>query len=338
MKKNLLLALVAASLLSACNKESISEIRFEATLEPSAEKVIMNQDGALSWVDGDCVRLVGAGNGATGTHFEIASAAQGRAHLHQIDELDDDHKFYKYPRYHAMYPVVRDNREINIYNKYSDDNPCFRVDMSFAEQSVSDQQYHDPSALRCVGWANSSTTDGNVKVVNLQFRNCVSMLQVTIADGYNDIYQIKVTSDRDATNPTNHARLAGKALVYARDGGTNLATKFQDSDADYDTEAAHTVTLRKADANSALTPGTYRIIIWPDYYNPGNDANSQPGVYTNSTTKTNVTITPCDANGAAINGYGSYTVASYSFARNTIYPVGTFPKTNQTAQKASIFH
>lgn len=89
-------------------------------------------------------------------------------------------------------------------------------------------------------------------------------------------------------------------------------------------------------------PGEYYIAIWSDYYNATNVTSTpsmEPTAYAHCTTKKNVTITPCDASGTAIEGYGSYTVDSYSFFRNTIYPVGTFPKqSNKGGKEVSIFH
>lgn len=164
----------------------------------------------------------------------------------------------------------------------------------------------------------------------MQFHNCMALLKCTIAEGCTNICQLNVTADNDG------APIGGHAWVSSCDAGVNLVNNYGSAPLD----RKWAITLKKQD-NMALTPGEYYIAIWSDYYNSTSTSRSpsmNTSAYANHTTKKNVTITPCDASGTAISGYGSYTVNEYSFFRNTIYPVGTFPKTAASSKEASIFH
>lgn len=324
--KILALAIAAIFVLAGCQREE-GEVVFEASFanDNNAEKIAMTSAGFLSWEAGDRVRIT---DRFSGTVFEVAfDNHNNKAHLHQVEELNQSHTYRNSNDFYALHPGT--DLQSNNYITNSA-NVHYLVNSLSDQQLVSDARHYDKNWLVCTacnkGSANPST---GVRTVQLEFHNCMALLKCTIATGCTNIYQLQVSADNSG------ARLGGDAWVSACDAGVNLVYDYRVENRTY------TITL-KHESNIALAPGDYYIAIWSDYYNAQNTANTTPSSdmsgYASHTTKTNVTITPCDASGAAISGYGSYTVASYSFARNTIYPVGTFPKTNNSAKNASIFH
>lgn len=333
MKKALLLVFAALITLAACNKED-GEVIFEATLANNHAKITMDAQNRLSWEAGDLVRLGYLGHS---TVFEVAFDNQeNRAHLHQKYENDDKHVYRNAKEIYALYPG---DSNLNINNTITYDttkNKFYKVNSLGTVQLVSDSCHYDRRWLVCTATHKESNipASGN-RTVKLVFHNCMALLKCTIDEGCTNIYQLKVTAANTG------AYIGGHAWVSACDAGVNLDSDPRTNSTISTGDKKYSITL-KHENNTALTPGDYYIAIWSDYYNETNVA-STPSMntadYAKNTTKKNVAITPCDANGATISSYGSYTVASYSFFRNTIYPVGTFPKSsNSTGNKThSIF-
>lgn len=317
--------------LASCSKDE-GEVTFEATLANDHAKIAMDAQNQLSWEQGDLVRL---GYYAHSTVFEVAFDNHDRtAHLHQKSEWDSGHTYRNATDFFALYPGPSTSLN-NTITKDTTINKFYKVNSTNSTQLVSDSRHYDKQWLVCTAAVKGSTppASGN-RTVNLVFHNCMALLKCTIAEGCTNIYQLNVTAG------TSGAYIGGHAWVSACDAGVNLASNPRADASIGSGDKKYSVTL-KHENNTPLQPGDYYIAIWSDYYNPTN-VTSTPSMktsyYSRHTTKKDVTITPCDASGTAIPGYGSYTVDEYSFFRNTIYPVGTFPKTNNSAKNASIFH
>lgn len=312
--KILALAIAAIFVLAGCQRED-GEVVFEASFanDNNAAKIAMTPAGMLSWEAGDLVRV--SDRVRSGTIFEVHYDNHNNvAHLHQADEIDDLHTYFNSENFYAIYPGNR-NTNINNELKLISGSVYFKIISLSDKQTVTDDRHYDKDWLVCTASnIGSSRPTSGTRTVSLVFHNCMSLLKCSIDEGCNNICQLKVTADNTGT------QLGGHGWVSTSDASVNLDFDIDQPQKKYD------VVLKKQD-NTPLASGDYYIAIWPDYIKNGVN-----------TTKTNVTITPCDASGEAINGYGSYTVASYSFARNTIYPVGTFPKTSNSAKNASIFH
>lgn len=333
MKKLLLLTISACLALAACNKEE-GEVIFEATLANNHAKIAMDAQNQLSWEAGDLVRLGYLGHS---TVFEVAfDNNENKAHLHQKYENDNNHLYRKASEIYALYPG---DSNLGINNTITYDttkNKFYKVNSLGAVQRVSDNRHYDRRWLVCTAAHKERNipTSGN-RTVKLVFHNCMSLLKCTIDQECTDIYQLKVTADNSG------AYIGGHAWASACDAGVNLASDPRTNSIINQGDKKYSITL-KHENNTALAPGDYYIAIWSDYYNETNVTSTPsmtPADYAKNTTKKNVTITPCDSHGNAIANYGTYTVGSYSFFRNTIYPVGTFPKPDNTSSKeTSIFH
>lgn len=329
--KILALAIAAIFVLAGCQREE-GEVVFEASFanDNNAEKIAMTSAGILSWEPGDRVRIT---DRFTGTVFEVAfDNHNNKAHLHQgNEEMNQSHTYRNSNDFYALHPGT--DLQSNNYITTSA-NVHYLVNSLSDQQLVSDARHYDKNWLVCTACNKGSDNPSTgVRTVQLEFHNCMALLKCTIATGCTNIYQLQVSADNSG------ASIGGAAWVSACDAGVNLNKPTIAGGKSY--PKYFTVALRHEE-NTALVPGDYYIAIWSDYYNDEATANTTPSSdisgYASHTTKTNVTVTPCDQNGQAITAYGNYTVASYSFARNTIYPVGTFPKTNNSAKNASIFH
>ncbi|MCQ2273453.1 MAG: hypothetical protein MJZ86_01530 [Bacteroidales bacterium] len=331
MKRLFALAIAASLAFAGCQREE-GEVVFEASLAHNNTKISMDANNFLAWEEGDLVRI---SDQVTGTVFEVhTDNANHIAHLHQKLQKDNSHQYRNSTNYFAIYPGPGENSNNYISStNTSAQNIFFRVNSIGNEQIVTNDRHYDKDWLVCTA-ANrgSAKPSSGTRTVHLQFHNCMALLKCTITEGCTNICQLKVTASTD----DNGAPIGGHAWVSTSDAGVDLTclTGINNTDRKYD------ITLRKED-NTALTPGEYYIAIWSDYYNSTSTSISpsmNTSDYLSHTTKKNVTITPCNASGTAIEGYGSYTVDSYSFFRNTIYPVGTFPKTSKESKEASIFH
>lgn len=335
MKKVLYLWVATLCLLFACQREE-GEVVFEATLASEHAKVAMGPLGQLSWDEGDLVRLGYFGNS---TVFEVALDNHNQvAHLHQKSEVNEKHTYRNSTEFFALCPG---SESLSINNTITGDttlNKSYKVTSLGSQQLVTNSRHYDKDWLVCTAAHKVSRSDipaSGTRTVRLEFHNCMALLKCTIDQGCTNIYQLKVSADNAG------AYLGGHAWASACDAGVNLATTPRPNHGISDEHKKWTVVLKHKD-NVALEPGDYYIAIWSDYYNETNvtsSPSSNTADYAKHTTKKNVTIRPCDANGNAITSYGSYTVGEYSFFRNTIYPVGTFPKTGNTSSKEpSIFH
>ena len=330
MKRLFALAIAASLAFAGCQREE-GEVVFEASLAHNNTKISMDANNLLAWEEGDLVRI---SDQVSGTVFEVhTDNANHIAHLHQKLQKDNSHQYRNSTNYFAIYPGPGEN--LNNYissTNTSAQNIFFRANSIGNEQIVTNDRHYDKDWLVCTA-ANrgSANPSSGTRTVHLQFHNCMALLKCTIAPSYTDICQLKVTADNDG------APIGGHAWVSACDAGVDLVHNYYSSGT---LTPQWTITMKKQD-NGALTPGDYYIAIWSDYYNSTSTSISpsmNTSDYLSHTTKKNVTITPCNASGTAIEGYGSYTVNEYSFFRNTIYPVGTFPKTAASSKEASIFH
>ncbi|MCQ2281616.1 MAG: hypothetical protein MJZ99_03215 [Bacteroidales bacterium] len=327
MRRIGLLLAAACMTLAACNKEQ-GEVVFEASFANSNAKISMDGTGVLAWENGDSVRISDL---SSGTVFVVArDNASSTAHLHQKLETDNTHTYRNSQYFYALYPGTDRNSNNYVSSSNSSNNIHFLVNAISDVQLVNNDRHYDKAWLTCTASSRGLSTSGTGnRTVRLQFHNCMSLLKCTIDQGCTNIYQLKVTADKSG------ARIGGAAWVSANDAGVDLTTINRISDS----LKKYAVTLKHS-ADSALEPGDYYIAIWSDFYNSLSVNTTHPSLdstgYTYKTVKKNVTITPCDNNGQAIASYGQYVVASYSFFRNTVYNVGTFPKP-ATTKEYSIF-
>lgn len=334
MKRLFLLALVAGLALAGCQREE-GEVVFEASLAHNNAKISMDASNLLAWEEGDLVRLGYFGHS---TVFEVAVDNREQiAHLHQKLEWDASHTYRYSTEFYALYPGSNNTGINNTITTNETINKYYKVTSTGSVQIVTDDRHYDKNWLVCTAAKKENSSDipaSGTRTVQLLFHNCMALLKCTIAEGCTNIYQLKVTAGN------NGAYIGGHAWVSACDAGVDLENNLRENNNISSEDKKRSITLKKQD-NTALMPGEYYIAIWSDYYNATN-VTSTPSMsisdYAHCTTKENVTITPCNASGTAISSYGSYTVESYSFFRNTIYPVGTFPKTSKESKEASIFH
>lgn len=208
----LLALLLLATLVSACQKENISDIGFLAVAEsadnPDAKTRLVNEN-MVYWEPGDAITVFTDGRDTVKAVFTTSDTYNGTART-AIFRTNDDVKLPRKATFTALFPYNEHNSissssvKINIAEEqgYRDEESEYRqfADLSFASSA-------------CPMVAYGSSYDEQDKLVRLLFHNLCGLVRIQVRNAASGISNVKVNKLTITSTGDSPKQLSGLFTV-----------------------------------------------------------------------------------------------------------------------------